>query len=299
MLQKLLVPLDGTPFSEAALAPAAELAKRLGASLVLLVRSTSVWPKDRPVPADELDAMFEAETYLRTIAGKWTSEGLKVQMAVLSESPAESISAEAEYHQCDLIVMTTHGRGGLTALFSPSVMWEVLRQTKTPVLAWKVKEDEAGPETPLPRFLREAHVPLVVPLDGSLQAEQALPLAQELARGLNLPLVLVRAAEQPFIAGSAIDYAELLMKAQEWAAEEARSYLERKRLELTSAGLRVEIESSLGSPALVIERAVQQHQAGLVVMASHGRGGLGRLLLGSVAKQVLGQLDVPVALVRV
>jgi nucleotide-binding universal stress UspA family protein len=300
MLKHILIPLDGSPLAETALQPAAVLAQRFGASLIILVRSTETWPKQEPLPADDLLAAFQAGDYLTAVAKRLSQEGFTVHVEVLEEDPASGISSEAREHQIDLIVMATHGRQGIDALLHPSVTWGVLRRSQAPILTWKAPE--AAGEKPgsvwLPRFLQNAAAPILVPLDGSLPAEQAIPLAEELARRLGNPLVLVRAAEQPHIAGSAIDYPRIVARAQEWSLAEATSYLERKSLELASTGLHVTIDSHLGDATAIIEESVQNHQAGLVVMASHGRGGLGRLLLGSVAKRLLNRLDVPILLVR-
>lgn len=300
MINRMLVPLDGTPLAETALQPAAILAKHFEAEVILLVRSIATWPPGEPMPSDDLTAMSAAEEYLTTTASRLTREGLTVYRAVLGEEPASGISAEADYHRADLIVMATHGRTGLDALLHPSVTWEVLRQTNAPILTWKAKEEPGKAPDPawVPRFLQDARAPILVPLDGSLLAEQALPLAQAFAQRLGNPLLLVRAAEQPFIAGSAIDYAEVLFRAREWSLTEASSYLERKRLELAAAHPPITITSHLGEATTVIRDEVQTHQAGLVVMASHGRSGLGRFLLGSVARSLLSQLEVPVLLVR-
>lgn len=300
MLKRILVPLDGSPLAETALQPAAVLAQRFGASLILLVRSTQTWPDEAPFPPDSLLAAFEAGDYLTAVAKRLSRERLTVHSELLTDAPASSISAEAHEHQADLIVMATHGRTGLDALLHPSVTWSVLRQNQAPILTWKVTETEGHPSDGswIPRFLEDATVPLLVPLDGSLLAEQALLTASELAQCLGNPFVLVRAVEQPLIAGSPIDYATLLERAREWALAEATSYLERKRLELASTGLQVEIDPHLGDAPTIIEQSVQDHQAGLVVMASHGRSGLGRLLLGSVARSLLSHLEVPIVLVR-
>ncbi len=300
MLKHILVPLDGTSLAEMALRPAAMLAERFDAEVILLVRSIETWPAGEPAPSDGLNAMFQAEEYLTTVANKLAGGAFTVQRAVLGQKPASGISAEADYHQADLIVMATHGRQGLDALLHPSVTWEVLRQTSAPILTWKAKEEQG--QAPalawMPRFLQDASAPLLVPLDGSLPAEQALPLARAFAQQLGNPLLLVRAAEQPFIAGSAIDYAQMLVRAQEWSLAEANSYLERKRLELAGAGLRIAIHSHLGDATTIIRDEAQKHRVGLVVMASRGRGGLGRFLLGSVARRLLSQLEVPIVLVR-
>ena len=300
MLAHILVPLDGSLLAETALQPAARLAQRFDARLLLLVRSTDTWPKEEPFPADDLLAAFQAGDYLMAVARRLRDAGLAVQVEVSAEAPASGISAEAHEHQADLIVMATHGRQRLDALLHPSVTWSVLRLSKAPILTWKVTEgaDQAPDSSWIPRFLQDATAPILVPLDGSLLAEQALPLAEELAQRLGNPLLLVRAAEQPYVAGSAIDYPAILARAQEWSLAEATSYLERKRLELASAGLHVDIDSQLGEAPDVIEASVQDHQVGLVVMASHGRSGVGRLLLGSVARRLLSCLEVPIVLVR-
>lgn len=300
MLKQILIPLDGSPLAETALQPAAVLANRFGASLILLVRSTETWPKQEPLPADDLLAEFQAGDYLTAVARRLSREGLTVHIEVLADDPASSISAEAAYHQADLIVMATHGRQGIGALLHPSVTWGVLRRSNAPILTWKVAEaaDQMPYGSWTPRFLQDATAPILVPLDGSLLAEHALPLAQEWAQRLGNPLVLVRAAEQPYLAGSAIDYSAVLARAQDWSLAEATSYLERKRLEISGTGLHVDIDSHLGDAASLIEAGVQVHQAGLVVMASHGRSGLGRLLLGSVAKSLLSRLEVPILLAR-
>lgn len=300
MINRILVPLDGTPLAETALQPAVMLAERFEAEVILLVRSTENWPKQEPFPADDLLAVFQARDYLTAAAKQLSDAGLTVHTKITVDDPASDIGAEADYHQADLIVMATHGRMGLDALLHPSVTWRVLRQTSAPILTWKVAEqpDKAPDPVWLPRFLQDATSPILVPLDGSLLAEQALPLALAFAQRLGNPLLLVRAAEQPYIAGSAIDYAQVLSRTQEWSRTEASSYLERKRLELAGDNLPITINSHLGDAFSVIRDEVQSHQAGLVVMASHGRSGLGRFLLGSVARSLLSQLEVPILLVR-
>lgn len=83
-----------------------------------------------------------------------------------------------------------------------------------------------------------------------------------------------------------------------WRLAEAHSYLQHKRLELVQKGFQVEIDSTHGAVAPLIEAWIQQYRARLVVMASHGRGWLGRMVLGSVARTVLSHAVVPVLLIR-
>jgi nucleotide-binding universal stress UspA family protein len=299
MLKTIMTPLDGSPRAELALEAASLLAQRFHAEL-LLVHVLA------PDAAPERAA--QAQSYLESVGGRLQSAGVILRPALLSKEPAEGIADEALLSDVDLIVMTTHGRKGLDALLHPSVTWQVLRQTDAPILACKCASDDApAPAQDLLRFLTDPKAPLLVSLDGSVQSEVALPLAQALARAFGNPLLLVRAADQPmpvYPTGAAWggigmgDDALLIARAAQQSEDEAMSYLEGKRDELASAGLQVLIETGPGPAALLIQETARKHQAGLIVMASHGRGWLGRLVLGSVAQSVLREIEIPVLLVR-
>jgi nucleotide-binding universal stress UspA family protein len=297
MLNTILVPLDGSALAEAALEPAMVLARRCEAHL-LLVRT--LFPETLPEGSPRFAEMHDAERYLKSVADYLRSEDLTVHTVVLPMEAAEGISDEAAFSEVDLIVMATHGRKGIDALLHPSVTWQVLRQTRAPILACKctAEQDLAAPPIQLPRFMTDPQAPILVALDGSVQAEETLPIAEELARVFGNPLLLVRAGEQPFIAGGAIGYETLVGQAVEWALDEAESYLKRKAAELASKGLEVEIAMAMGSPALFIQEVAAERQAGLIIIASHGRGWLGRFVIGSVAQKVLREVDLPVLLVR-
>lgn len=298
MFKRNLVPLDNSALAERALAPAALLAKRCEADL-LLVGAT----KERAFPGLLTGAAprqtDKIERYLSVAATLLSAEGVQVDTAVLSERPAKGIAAHSEDHDVDLIVMATHGRTGLESLLHTSVTWDVLGHSPVPVLALKppTEEEERQSLPRLPRFLTEPASPIIVPLDGSQLAERALPLAQKFAWLYAHPLLLVRAVALPYLAGGVIDYPMVLTSLREYSLEESGAYLKRKQEEIARTGLEVETESMFGEAAACIEACVQDYHAGLVVMASRGRGGLGRLLLGSVARRVLSRVDVPILLV--
>ena len=300
MFKRILVPLDGSPLAETALAPATALAQRFGAEL-LLVRTilVHVFPGADPGPA-QLDALREAQTYLEHISYRVEATGVKVQTAIPYDTPSSGITDQAEFRHVDLIVMSTHGRKWVDALLHPSVTMQVLQHTSAPILAWKHAETAGGDtDTPeLPYFMIDPTAPIVVPLDGSLLSESALPIAEGLSRSFGNPFMVVSVAERPHIPAGPYDYPAIVANADQAVIQETQSYLKRKGQEIAGRGLRVEIESAIGTPAMSIEDCVQRNHAGLVVMASHGRGGLGRWLIGSVAHQVLRDTETPVLLVR-
>lgn len=299
MFKRILVPLDGSPLAEAALAPAISLAERFDAAL-LLVRAilVHVFPGADPGPA-QLEALQEAEHYLDAIVPPIREKGIPVHTAIPYDAPALGIADQAEFRHIDLIVMSTHARKWPDTLLRPSVTMGVLERTTAPILALKGREEDLGTDlSQLPRFMADPDAPILVPLDGSLLAESALTLAEGLAKIFGNPLLLISATERPSIASAPLDDPSINAKVEEWAIAETQSYLQRKQHEVADRGGRVSTESSVGSPSWFISECVQAHHAGLVVMASHGRSGLGRFLLGSVAQSVLRESDVPVLLVR-
>jgi nucleotide-binding universal stress UspA family protein len=150
---------------------------------------------------------------------------------------------------------------------------------------------------------------IIVPLDGSDLAEQALAQATSLAKGLGSKLVLVQAIdslaqrmgltqatlEAPSAAAANVD---LLQQALEAEKAEAERYLAAKRTELGAAGLKVEAYVGEGPAADVILRVAEDQGAGLIAMSTHGRGGLGRLVFGSVADAVLRRSEIPILVKR-
>lgn len=300
MFTHILVPLDGSPLAETALMPAAALARHFGAELLLM---RAILPTDAPeggsFPEQPLLASG-SQVYLDRLAGQLAKSGITVHKIVTDEEPAKGILAQTKLDQVDLIVMTTHGRTGFDALLHPSVTWKVFSRTSAPILVWKQAPAQSSAQelAQATRFLSDPLAPIIVPLDGSLQAEAALPLVQLFATTFGNPVLLLRVATQPLLLDGGFGNAAVVEDALKWSIEEAESYLKVKRAELESQGLTVRIRSMLGPTSACIKDCAEGLKAGLVVMTSHGRGWLGRLMVGSVAKDLLGQLETPILLVR-
>lgn len=138
---------------------------------------------------------------------------------------------------------------------------------------------------------------LLVPLDGSSLAEQALPMARTLAQATGAQLILLQVIDpdQPHLEVAGAGPVDV--RQEQRAVEElAHQYLGRLAQSLRAAGLNVSISIMRGHIAEQIIRAA--HELDLIVMATHGRGGLRRLVFGSVADQVLRTASVPVLVVR-
>jgi len=134
---------------------------------------------------------------------------------------------------------------------------------------------------------------IMVTLDGSTLAERALAPAAELARDASATLVLMRAVEAPIMHGSD------LIEAQVAVVRDAEVYLDEQARRLRRDGIaRVETSVWYGAPASSIAEAAHRREADLIVMSSHGRSGIGRLVLGSVAESVLRATSKSILLVR-
>ena len=145
--------------------------------------------------------------------------------------------------------------------------------------------------------------PILVPLDGSHIAEQALSYAVAQAKREGSPILLVRAVSLPsLMLLPAMGMASMSTEAYQREAHSHRvdgeKYLHSKAAELRAEGLDVTTQIALGTPTDVILNAMRESSPEMIVMTTHGRTGVGRWFLGSVAEDVLRQSPVPVLLIR-
>lgn len=300
MLKSLLVPLDGSALAEEALTPACAIARATGATIDL-VFAKPLPPYDgslAPVWHDTADA--PERDYLRRIAEE-TAHGASVSVsgAVVGGKPVSVIGRRAYELPADLIVMTSHGRTGVSRAWLGSVADGILRHTSVPVLLLRPRERR------VPRrnasFLFER---ILVPLDGSDAAMAIVNPAIELAKCSSARLVLARVVKPVqlyvFDGGTAAYPTPIFDEdATKQAQDEARDWL-------TQTAQRLEKESSLrmdtvvvtdDRPAAAILAAAKTQRADLVAITSHGRGA-SRLVVGSVADKVLRGTRLPLLVAR-
>ena len=291
MFDRILVPLDGSALSDRAVPFAESLAKRAGGQL-LLVRAVDTWTllDGGRSGRREHELRLEAERQLAAASHTLQENGLDVAWSVTLGEPAMVIAETRHANVSDLIVMSTHGRGGLGRLAYGSVAERVLRLGACPVLLIP-PEVQASWRSPVSG-------PIVVPLDGSPLAEEALQPAGKLAQLFGAPLSVVQVIEPPPVTAydgwnvAPVQYLDV----EQWA-EEARPYAEGVVQGLRSSGYAAEAQTLTGYAAATIDRHVRDKQAVAVVMASHGRSGIVRMVLGSVAQGVVQRTSVPVLVV--
>jgi nucleotide-binding universal stress UspA family protein len=287
-IRRILVPLDGSALAERALPLAVTVARATQASVTLArVIQTSAWGGPRlgdiiaPQVITEIleDEAREARRYLDGVADRLRARQIAVASTILAHGEPGAALLEAERTaEADLVVMATHGRTGLGRATLGSVADHMLRKGQAPVLLARAAGEQQE-EVSL------AHA--LIPLDGSALAEEALTAIPALAGALIGRLTLAQVVNLEALAGE---------------AEEAQCYLSEVRGRLTRSlhGAVAEIATVVlygEAPEQIVSRAAGAG-CDLIVMATHGRGGLSRVAFGSTADAVLRAAEMPILLMR-
>lgn len=283
MIGTVIVPLDGSELAEQALPYAEAIARKSSAPLHLM----RVVPPDAPASTEN-----EARTYLREQAKAY---GDRVQISIRMGHPADQIVDGSDEMIDPIIVMTTHGRSGIGRWLYGSVADRVVRGSGAPVLLIRSGTEDGRADT-----VRT----VMVSLDGSVHSEAALPYGKEIARAFDAELVLVRVAEttqlygmlgsEPMAPASADTFNEIGQR----LVQEAQDYLAAVAEPLRKEGVNVRTETLEGFAADQLLALEREMPIDLIVMATHGRSGLGRLVFGSVAERILKVGTTPVMMIK-
>lgn len=301
MFRNILVPLDGSRFAEAALPLATSLAASARGKLHLLLAHqpavAMVGMGDVVMASAGLDGELREKelTYLSDVAGGLGPVGGAAVSFSVAETPAGSrVVEEAERLDADLIVMATHGRGTMGRLWLGSVADYVVRHATTPVLLVRPAPAGTVPSNRLPSRL-------LVSLDLSPESEQVLPTVVALAQLAQAHVTLVHVVE-PFY--YAADPGLPYPIPQDATITELRCSDAQRRLDRAADGLRergiaVSTKVLVGTSAATgILDLLDGKAFDLAALTTHGKGGIRRLLLGSVADKVIRGATKPVLVLR-
>ena len=292
----ILISLDGSKFSEAALPWALEASRKLGVGLDVISVA-------EPIPTLEY-AEWNVE------AERWTSEyvdrivedcapraGGEVTGVGVAGSPLDQILKRSEAREASLIVAATHGRGPLARSWLGSVADGLLRTANAPVLL--VRPTESGDHIAAPEPVVSD---IVVSLDGSEDSEAAVAEARRWARAFGAKVHLAQVVTYPSEIASPYlpQTVALNREVVDDSSRRASEHLQGVAADLRGEGLDVEAhvpEDVHGAAGIV--KVAKDVGADMIVMATHGRGGLRRALLGSVTDKVVRSTDVPVLVTHI
>jgi nucleotide-binding universal stress UspA family protein len=298
MYKALMVPLDGSDFAEEALPMARALASRMGARLHLVhvIRSSP----DMSVQGPEVDMEWMAkaregtEGYLQDMASAIQEEdGTETAVAALEGRVVPALREYAAAQQVDLVVLTTHGSGGVQRWWLGSVADGLIRTVPRHLLLVRPWDDTEDRPVGEPRFSR-----LVLPLDGSELAEKALGPAARLARTFEAGLTLLRVVPAPIELTSIYGMAGVRMESEGYRrrVEEAKSYLDKVAKGLENVEVEAAVIEDQEAADGVIAGA-KETGADLLVLSTRGRGGVARAVIGSVADKVIRSTVLPVLVI--
>jgi nucleotide-binding universal stress UspA family protein len=297
--RSILVPVDGSSLAEQAIPYAIAIAKRAGSKVRLAlvhheVPNVAILASPETYTKSRLQLQRSEKVYLRSLTRRVRNQlGHALSSVALKGPVAATLAEYVRDSGVDLVVMTTHGRGGVQRTWLGSVTDQLIRTLDVSVLVLRAFEATPAESASLPEIL--------LPLDGSALGEAALDPAARMARLWGARVTLVRIVPPVLLAtdpasSMALAYDEELTKME---CDAAQNYLGRIAERLRQQG--VEASSMTlrgGAAAEMILELLEEGQFGLVALATHGRGGIGRVILGSVADQLVRAAEVPVLVVR-
>jgi nucleotide-binding universal stress UspA family protein len=266
-IERILVPTDGSTESEAVFPALMPIVRAYAPEVALLH------------VIEDPEASFMPPAPVAKACGALRASNVNAYLELREGMPAEEILRAAREKKADLIAMSTHGRSGLVRLIAGSVAEEVLRGAEVPVLVTR-------PGTSVRDWKR-----IVVALDGSERSEAILPDAVLLSRKLGMPVEVLRVAV-PSIAPGAGEVAVMV------APEDPMPYLMTVIARLKSEGIDAHALALEGSVTEAILRHLGEAKGALLCMTTHGRSGIGRIMMGSIAEQLLRKAPSPLLLRR-
>ena len=299
MYKTMLVPFDGSALSARAVPVAVALARRCGARLILaLVHDPSAYilfvPGEVAIPVYDAELVSEHrmrdQAALDAALAELRDRGIPVTGVLLEGTISDALVEHAQSAGVDLTVMASHGRSGFDRLRLGSVATAYLARATAPVYLVRGSGSDAPPELPVDTLL--------CTLDGSPFAEAILPHAKAFAQAAGLTMALFSVASPHSLPMAPFGAEALLADDSAMALEETarRAYLTRIASQCPP-GTTVHTVTDMSVSRAIVDE-VTRTSAGALAMATHGRGGLKRMVLGSVADEVIRQTHTPVLVYR-
>lgn len=284
MLQKILVPLDGSKEAESVLPYLRNLAMRFDSHVDIL--AVGMGRKERRV--NQL-----LQDYVSRVAADLSGDSIEAEPALLLGAAADRILDFATENAVDLITMGTHGRSGITRWWMGSVAQKVISEAATPVLlvpSQRPRKTKADWMLAFPKIL--------IPLDGSDIGQATLPYVETLAEKTGASVSLLQVISPPGTVEASILGGSDWRKFVKAMHDAGDGYLSGIAQRLTERGIKAAYEVATGDPADRIIEHANDNQVSLIAMSTHGRTGLARWVLGSVTDKVLHGARMPMWLVR-
>jgi len=296
VFNRLLVPLDGSRLAESVLPMVQRIALACSASVTLMhIRESN--PPETIHGEHHLSDPAEAEAYLKRIATSLREKGIPTEWHVheaLEGDVAASVLQHADEFQPDLLALCTHGSGGFRDLLYGSIAQQVLQHGRWPVLVVQPGRAGQAPEDEIQR--------IVVPIDGTERHPAPTEMASQLARALNAELHLIMvvptretlAGDRSVIRRTMPSTVTAILELDE---QDAVRYLREAASGCTIHGVQPVAHVLRGDAVEEVARYAGEVRADLVIVATHGRAGIGAFFAGSFGAGIMDKITMPILLV--
>ena len=283
MFDPILVPLDGSPTAECVLPHVVTLSQAFNAKIALL----HILDKNPEVVSSQLFDLLnwqinktEARLYLEKIGNRLQQSGLQTEATVLEGPVAESITEFAQSQEMKLVILSSHGHGGLRKWGISSVTHKIILSAPTSVFIIRA-----------PQLTKQTYGRILVPLDGSWRAENVLPMAALLAQHHNSQIQIVHVVKTLEMARHMPPIQEdidLSNQIVERNREEGRHYLDQVQLRSPLAGIDVQAHLVVSdNPSAAIHELIDRKQIDLVALSAHGYSGNNQWPYGSMVNNFI------------
>jgi nucleotide-binding universal stress UspA family protein len=302
MFDPILVPLDGSQLAECVLPYIVAFARSFDSEITLL---RMLEKNQAGAPAQLFDLLnwqikkTEANSYLEKTRALLQESGLRVKTVVLEGLVAEGITEYAQTHGMKLIILSSHGRSGLTQWGISSIAQKIILSAPSSVLIVRAHQmdTQVGELAAIPQYQR-----ILVPLDGSQRAENVLPIVTHLAQFYNSNVHLVQVIQTPEMARQLPPSREDIELANRVVArnrEEAERYLEQVKTRSYLEGVAVQTHLiTSDNAAAELHRITEQEQADIVTLSAHGYSGNNQWPYGSMVNNFILYSKVPLLIVQ-
>lgn len=293
MIRQVLIPLDGSKLAEQVIPHLLRFITPDQTELLLMTALSSTLPSDKSnsnlaiSESTSTSQNYKIHEQLNNVTQELNQISFSVTERVVPGAPTNSILSLAEEAFVDLIAMSTHGRTGLRRVLLGSVADEVVCNARPPIFL------TPAAITAPPKFTPRT---ILLPLDGTALAEAAIPIAQQFAQNTGATLSFIRILDSNYSEHE--QSANQTDTTKQATSQQATRYLEQIKLRLQLANVTSRYQITSGDPAVAIIRASHTEQVDLIVMSTHGRSGVGRIIHGSVTRQIIGSAICPLVLIR-
>lgn len=299
MFDPILIPLDGSLLAECVLPHASAIARAFNSRVMLLRALDRNQAAEKAQLFDLLNWQINktgAKLYLEKTSARLQKSGLQVEVTVLEGLVAESITDFAQSQGMKLIILSSHGRSGLSQWGLSSVTQKIIFSAPTSVLIIRAHQPTASD------LDERLYTQIMVPLDGSRRAENVLPMVTALARFHQSRIHLVHIVRAPEMARQmplAREDVDLSNRIIARNREEAIRYLDQVRLHSPLEGIDVETHLLTGdNAASALHEFADQEHIDLVVLSAHGYSGNNRWPYGSMVNNFILYSKVPLIIVQ-